>query len=203
MVTFINKQTKWTKIFLRNILVQFIEVLIHQILKLTRIYPDGIYGKRRKYDLAVFMSEHPLVNDFIKEVIEGINKKLSDPEDDIEGIVLGFSRGNKTEQKFWLTFPGFKTLEIDTDTDPDQNTDLEKDIMETLNINFTSLFLRLTEVMKEQKKEEKEAGEKREWWVKVESTVSGQSDKEGTLMCVFDFKEPFHLQLEIETLRPR
>ena len=65
----------------KTILVEFIEVLIHQIIKLERIYPDGIYGKRRKYNLAVFMSEHPAVNEFIKEITEGIKKKLSDPEE--------------------------------------------------------------------------------------------------------------------------
>ena len=75
--------------------------------------------------------------------------------------------------------------------------------MEILDMNFKSLFLRLTEVMKEHKKEDKEAGEKREWRVQVESTVPGQTDREGVLLSVFDFKEPFHLQLEIETLRPR
>ena len=65
----------------KTILVEFIEVLIHQIIKLERIYPDGIYGKRRKYNLAVFMSEHLAVNEFIKEITEGIKKKLSDPEE--------------------------------------------------------------------------------------------------------------------------
>ena len=65
----------------KTILVEFIEVLIHQIIKLERIYPDGIYVKRRKYNLALFMSEHPSVNEFIKEITEGIKKKLSDPEE--------------------------------------------------------------------------------------------------------------------------
>ena len=75
----INK--KMDEDFLKIILVEFIEVLIHQIIKLERIYPDGIYGKRRKYNLAFFMSEHPAVNKFIKEITEGIKKKLSDPEE--------------------------------------------------------------------------------------------------------------------------
>ena len=75
----INK--KMDEDFLKIILVEFIEVLIHQIIKLERIYPDGIYGKRRKYNLAVFMSEHLAVNEFIKEITEGIKKKLSDPEE--------------------------------------------------------------------------------------------------------------------------
>ena len=46
-----------------------------------------------------------------------------------------------------------------------------------------------------------EDGEKREWWVQVESTVSAQPDSERVLLTVFDFVEPFPFQLELETYR--
>ena len=186
--------------FFKIILVEFIEVLIHQIIKLNRIYPDGIFGKRRKYDLALFMSEHPQVNEFIKEITEGINKKLSDPGADIEGVALVISRENKPDKKFRLTFPGFKNMKIDEDTDPE----VEADIMESLDINFSSLLLRLAEVMKglrQAEKEDVERREKREWWVQVEPALSGQTEREGVLLSVFDFNEPFPLQLELETYR--
>ena len=186
--------------FLKTMLVEFIEVLIHQIIKLKRIYPDGIFGKRRKYKLAVFMSEHPSVNQFIKEITEGINEKLSDPEADIEGVVLVISRGNKIDQKFRMTFPGFKSVKIATDPDPEVDT--ETDLMESLDLNFASVLLRLAEVMKDQKREAgEEDGEKREWWVQVESTVPEQTDSGGVVLSVFDFEEPFPFQLDIETYR--
>lgn len=81
--------------------------------------------------------------------------------------------------------------------------DVETDMMESLDINFASLFLRLAEVMKnlKEEKEAKEDGEKKEWWVQVEPAVPGQADSEAVLLSVFDFQEPFHLQLDIETYR--
>ena len=192
--------------FLKTILVEFIEVLIHQIIKLKRIYPDGIYGKRRKYNLAVFMSEHPSVNEFIKEITEGINNQLSDPEADIEGVVLVITRGNKTDQKFRLAFPGFKSLmdpdqDQDSDSDSDPEVDTEADLMESLELNFASVLLRLAEVLKDQREAGEEDGEKRKWWVQVESAFPGQTDRGGVLFPVFDFEEPFSFQLDMETYR--
>ena len=188
--------------FYKTLLVEFIEVLIHQIIKLKRIYPDGIYGKRRKYNLAVFMSEHPSVNEFIREITEGIHNKLSDPTVDIEGVVLVISKGNQTDQKFRMKFPGFQSLNIDPDPDPDPDVDTETEVMECLDLNFASVLLRLAEVMKDQKREAgEEDGEKRDWLVQVESTDSTQTDSEGVLLTVFDFEEPFHFRLEIETYR--
>ena len=217
--------------FLKTLFVEFIEVLIHQIIKLKRLYPDGIYGKRRKYNLTVFMSEHPLVNEFIKEITKGINNQLSDPEADIEAVVLVISRGNKTDQKFRLAFPGFKSLKIETDPDqeseqdpdqeserdseqdPDQDSEQDSDqasdaevdaetyLRESLELNFASVLLRLAEVLKDQREAGKEDGEKREWWVQVESAVPGQTDRGGVIMSVIDFEEPFPFQLDMETYR--
>ena len=219
----------------KTILVEFIEVLIHQIIKLERIYPDGIYGKRRKYNLAFFMSEHPAVNKFIKEITEGIMKKLSDPEEDIEGLALVISRGNKTYRKFSLMFPGAKSLKIDRDTEnlviDEESKDKKKekkkskekkekkekkkskekkekvkeasnvktDVMDDLDTKFASLLLQLDEVMKGLRKEEKEDGDKKEWWVQVEPALPGQTDSEGVRLAVFDFKKPFLLQFYVET----
>ena len=223
----------------KTILVEFIEVLIHQIIKLERIYPDGIYVKRRKYNLALFMSEHPSVNDFIKEITEGIKKKLSDPEEDIEGLALVISRGNKTYRKFSLMFPGVKSLKIDRDTEnlviDEESKDKKKekkekkkskekkekkekkkskekkekvkeasnlgiDKLEDLDTKFASLLLRFAEVMKDLREGEKEEdGEKKEWWVQVETALPGQTDIEAVRLDVFDFKKPFPLQFYVET----
>ena len=211
----------------KTILVEFIEVLIHQIIKLERIYPDGIYVKRRKYNLALFMSEHPSVNEFIKEITEGIKKKLSDPEEDIEGLALVISRGNKTYRKFSLMFPGAKSLKIDRDTENlvideeskdkkkeekekkkskekkekvKEASNLDTDKLEDLDTKFASLLLRFAEVMKDLREGEKEEdGEKKEWWGQLESALPGQTDIEAVRLDVFDFKKPFPLQFYVET----
>lgn len=50
-------------------LLEFFECAIHQILYARNIYPSQAFEKARKYDLAVRMSRHPGLNEYIHETL--------------------------------------------------------------------------------------------------------------------------------------
>ncbi|XP_072036246.1 mitotic spindle assembly checkpoint protein MAD2B-like [Amphiura filiformis] len=55
-----------------DILCEFLEVAIHQILYTRQIYPSGIFESRKKYNVPVQLSRHPDVNQYITDVLQGI-----------------------------------------------------------------------------------------------------------------------------------
>ena len=55
-----------------DIICEFLEISINLILYVRGIYPDGIFRKCQKYGIAVMMSCHPDLNEYIKDVLIGI-----------------------------------------------------------------------------------------------------------------------------------
>ena len=101
-----NRQRREMKAFLKNILGEFIEVLIHQIIYLKRVYPDCIYEKRRRFNLPVFMSKMPWVNDYITGVVEEIKKSISEWKAvAITSVSVVIARNGQGYQKFRLRMP--------------------------------------------------------------------------------------------------
>ena len=60
-----------------DVICEFLEVAFHLILYCRSIYPDGIFKKCRKYNVAVMMSCHPDLNCYIKDVLLGIRSLIS------------------------------------------------------------------------------------------------------------------------------
>lgn len=59
-----------------DILCEFLEIAIHQILYIRDIYPSGIFESRKKYNVPVQLSRHPDVNQYIIDVLQGIKPLL-------------------------------------------------------------------------------------------------------------------------------
>ena len=94
------------KTFLKNILGDFIEVLIHQIIYLKRIYPDQIFVEKRRFNSPVMMSIQPWINDYIESVTEDIKKNIHDRKAyRIYRVNVIFSRRGRGYQKFKLKLP--------------------------------------------------------------------------------------------------
>ena len=51
----------------KDILTEFIEVLVHQVLHLRDLYPASIFKKHRKFNMPVQMSVQPWVNEYIEK----------------------------------------------------------------------------------------------------------------------------------------
>ena len=155
--------------FIKTLIVEFLEVFLHQTAFLKQVYPDSIYCTRRKYSIPVMMSEHPLVNQYIRTVTETFRANLSH----LNTVEVVFSRAGPLCQKVRLEFLKIKSLK----------SSCSFDLKETLELTFASLLLRLAEIMKEQRRKEK--GEV-EWKV---VTRAGQR-KKGERPAVA-FNKPF------------
>jgi hypothetical protein len=57
---------------LSSIVLNFLEVFIHQVLFAKHIYPEAIFERRREYGVPVWMSRHPLLNAQILELLQSL-----------------------------------------------------------------------------------------------------------------------------------
>lgn len=55
------------------VLCEFLEVLVHNVLYVRKLYPDTIFVKRKKYATVVYQSVHPDVNEYIAQVLRGVD----------------------------------------------------------------------------------------------------------------------------------
>ncbi|KAF5288728.1 hypothetical protein FQA39_LY15300 [Lamprigera yunnana] len=53
-----------------DLLCEFFEVVIHNILYVRKLYPESIFVKRKKYGVVVYRSMHPQLNDYITECLK-------------------------------------------------------------------------------------------------------------------------------------
>lgn len=53
-----------------------VEVAIHTILYVRQIYPPDLFVRRKKYDIPVFQSRHPALNEYISGAVKAIADEL-------------------------------------------------------------------------------------------------------------------------------
>lgn len=53
-----------------------VEVAIHTILYVRQIYPPDLFVRRKKYDMPVFQSRHPALNEYISGAVKAIADEL-------------------------------------------------------------------------------------------------------------------------------
>lgn len=54
-----------------------VEVAIHTILYVRQIYPPDLFVRRKKYDMPVFRSRHPALNEYISGAVKAIADELA------------------------------------------------------------------------------------------------------------------------------
>ena len=73
-----------------------VEVAIHTILYVRRVYPPDLFIRRKKYDTPVFQSRHPALNKYISGAVKAIGEELA---------LVSVSR-------VWVIFPGVFELRL-------------------------------------------------------------------------------------------
>jgi mitotic spindle assembly checkpoint protein MAD2B len=63
-----------------DILIDFLEVAVHNILYVRTIYPESIFVRRKKYGIPVQMSTHPYLNEYITECLKTVRELLKKNE---------------------------------------------------------------------------------------------------------------------------
>lgn len=71
------------------------EVAIHNILYFRKLYPDEIFIKKKVYGTAVNISQHPELNEYIKEVLICAKNLIDIDQKSIKSVNLLFLNSNK------------------------------------------------------------------------------------------------------------
>ena len=177
------------KDYLRLVVREFIEVFLHQIVFLKRIYPETIYVKRKKYRLALMRSEHPLVNRYIDRVARRVNRKIQNPKSDINTLEVNFSKDGENYQRIRLEIPRVDKC-------------LRSKKRKMLRLSLSTLLLRLEDIVKTEywtydwEKEEEADG--RGW--SVRAAVTRHVKGEDRTDRVVAFRKPVRIFLYNERL---
>ncbi|OZJ04328.1 hypothetical protein BZG36_02379 [Bifiguratus adelaidae] len=59
-----------------DVLTDFFEVALHQILYIREVYPSELFEKRKKYNIPVQMCRHPLLNKYIRDVVAACKPEI-------------------------------------------------------------------------------------------------------------------------------
>ena len=190
----------------KDVFIEFVEVLIHQVIYLMKIYPDSIYLARRKFNIPVKMSNHPWVNNYIEEILETLKTNLNKEETDFDSVdVVILHKNSNLKDKFKLEFQknAFDQL---MDVFPE-------DHVYRTELNLASMLMRLSSSVDSLTIDK---DEEREWWMEFGSTVEGartlmqdhswclaETDAEDSrdIIPVMGIEMPFKLQLYIESAR--
>merc|ERR1719458_321961 len=83
-----------------DILTEFIEVLIHQVLHMRDLYPASIFKKHRKFNMPLQMSIQPWVNDYIQKTLTGVREILSREAVEVIDMVIGGGEKHVCQEVF-------------------------------------------------------------------------------------------------------
>ena len=61
---------------LHEVLTEFLEVWLHNVLYICNIYPSQIFRSRYKYNLSVKQSTYPVLNDHIRSLVASLQSQL-------------------------------------------------------------------------------------------------------------------------------
>ncbi|XP_076627651.1 DNA polymerase zeta subunit 2 [Colletes latitarsis] len=78
-----------------DILLEFLEVAFNHILFFRNLYPKEIFVKRKIYDTTVYVSEHPELNEYLKNVLNAIRELVKENETNVKLVNLIFYNKNK------------------------------------------------------------------------------------------------------------
>ncbi|CAK9834019.1 Mitotic spindle assembly checkpoint protein MAD2B [Anthophora retusa] len=89
------------KIVTTDILLEFLEVAFNHILFFRNLYPKEIFERRKVYSTIVYVSEHPELNEYIKNVLNTIRELLKEDENSVKAVNLVFyNRKREPIEKF-------------------------------------------------------------------------------------------------------
>ncbi|KAJ8974092.1 hypothetical protein NQ317_011611 [Molorchus minor] len=86
------------KITVANILCEFFEVVVHNILYARKLYPETIFAAKKKYGIAVYQSIHPDVNDYINQSLKAVNFHAKNNH--LKRLYVCFHKSEKISEKY-------------------------------------------------------------------------------------------------------
>ena len=191
--------------FHRQVFTEFVEVLIHQVVFIHKIYPDIIFDRRKKFNIPVMMSTHPWVNKYIEDVMDTVKKQLKVDQSTFDSIEVIIADKGEVVRRYKLNFRHI--LKGDTVFNP------ENFLLRT-ELSLASVLQRLFSVTAEDDEVRKIEDGRCEWWVEMGCEVrtaqrlmedrswclaSGLGREEDRdILPVMTFHAPFFCELLIE-----
>lgn len=71
-----------------DILLEFLEVAFNHILYFRKLYPEEIFERKKIYATAVHISQHPELNEYLRNVLTAIQQLIAIDEKSIKSINL-------------------------------------------------------------------------------------------------------------------
>ncbi|XP_076751575.1 DNA polymerase zeta subunit 2 [Xylocopa sonorina] len=97
------------RIVTSDILLEFLEVAFNHILFFRNLYPKEIFIKKRIYSTTVYVSEHPELSEYIKNVLNAIRELVKQDENSVKAVNLVFyNKKKEPTEKFVLDFVKFE-----------------------------------------------------------------------------------------------
>lgn len=81
-----------------DILCEFFEVVIHNILNSRKLYPETIFELRKKYGIPVYICIHPDLKDYINECLKAVNFFISKRQ--LHKIFICFHSGKSILERY-------------------------------------------------------------------------------------------------------
>lgn len=78
-----------------NILLEFLEVAFNHILFHRNLYPKEIFAKKKIYSTTVYISQHPELNEYLRNVLNTIKELVKEDENSIKAVNLVFYNKKK------------------------------------------------------------------------------------------------------------
>ncbi|XP_076229796.1 DNA polymerase zeta subunit 2 isoform X2 [Nomia melanderi] len=75
--------------------IEFLEVAFNHILYFRNLYPNEIFIKKKIYSTTVYVSEHPELNEYLKNVLNAIKELIKEDESSIKAVSLVIYNKNK------------------------------------------------------------------------------------------------------------
>lgn len=95
-------------------LLKFLEVSIHTILFVRRIYPTELFARRKKYDAPVYQSRHPDLNSYISGAVKAVGEELV--RGTVQRVVVVIrDRDNVALERFVFNFSGLPAIPKDAE----------------------------------------------------------------------------------------
>lgn len=75
--------------------MEFLEVAFNHILYFRNLYPKEIFVKKKIYSTTIYVSEHPELNEYIKNVLNAIRELVKEDESCVKAVNLVFYNKHK------------------------------------------------------------------------------------------------------------
>ncbi|XP_063695405.1 mitotic spindle assembly checkpoint protein MAD2B-like [Bolinopsis microptera] len=144
---------------LQEILIEFIEVWLHNVIYRANLYPSQIFRSRYKYNVSVKQSTFPPLNNYIRTLVLSLQPQLR--QQAIHSLTVNISLELKIQESFALTVSYPDEIDSQSDNEPPEK------VLSSCKDSFRG---HIVSVLNSDSKQDSELSEKRTFSVSVKTS---------------------------------